>query len=238
MAVTALELINEALRTATLVGRSFNTAPKEYTSVGLKVLQQLITETSANNKMNPFYTPLEFTADIGETAYEIEGLVDIATLTFEWQQVRYPCDYKTRTEFYGGFRANNVLTLPLTYTFERTKDGATIYVYPFPDKEYIFTTWAQFEMDSDFTFTTDLLATLPKYYIDFLEYAMAGRLCVKFGRPVPPDVLRLEKYYRNLIAMQISPPDFSMQKISTLSSIPGIDYGQVNIGKGYYNGGG
>lgn len=237
MAVTALALINEALRTSTLVGRSFNTAPPEYTSVGLKVLKQLITETSANNKMNPFYTPLEFTCDVGEPAYEIEGLIDIATLTFEWQQVRYPSEYKTRSQFDGGFRANNVLTLPLTYTFEREKDGSTIYLYPFPDQEYVFTIWGQFEMDSDFVFTTDLLATLPKYYIDFLEYAMAGRLCVKFGRPIPPDVARLEKYYRNLIAMQVSPPDFSMQKTSTLNGIPGINWWQVNIGRGYWNGG-
>ena len=75
---------------------------------------------------------------------------------------------------------------------------------------------------------------LDQYYINYLMYRLADRLCTAYNFVTPANLTaQLEMYMMN-INKRSSPMDMSLGKISTLNQITSINYGQVNIGRGWY----
>src|ERR1700679_3460960 len=69
-------------------------------------------------------------------------------------------------------------------------------------------------------------------YIEYLRYALAQFMCSEYGilfNPESAGILR--KYERKL--MYMSPPDISMIKTSILTQGSGLNFGDVNLGKGW-----
>ena len=69
-------------------------------------------------------------------------------------------------------------------------------------------------------------------YIEYLRYALAQYQCSEYGILFNPESEKiLKKYERKL--MFVSPPDISMIKTSILNQGTAINWGDVNIGRGF-----
>jgi hypothetical protein len=74
--------------------------------------------------------------------------------------------------------------------------------------------------------------TYDEYYIDYLRYRLAKRLCSEYGIPMQPETLQELKELEEAVT-DVSPPDLTLTKISTLQGEPGFNWGDVNIGRGF-----
>jgi len=72
-----------------------------------------------------------------------------------------------------------------------------------------------------------------QFYIDYLEYSLAERICQKLNFEVPVGVATQSSRYSAMIDKMAEPLDVSQQKVSPLGNIRGLNYGQANLGKGY-----
>lgn len=231
--LTALELINRAFFDSQIVGKNFNNATNDQINDGLFYLNNILAEKTANNALNPYYTQYSFTSEVGEEEYFIENLINVETLTFVWQTVRYASQNYSRVQYFQGFRANTVSTLPMTWHLEREYGGARIFLYPLPNEEYEFTLWGQFSFATDITLTTDLLTVFDRFYTDYLEFELAARLCVFYGKQIPPGVAQGLDRCEAVISGRISPPDLVTTKASTLTDGYSINYAFVNLSNGW-----
>ena len=71
-----------------------------------------------------------------------------------------------------------------------------------------------------------------EYYIDYLRYKLAQRICSEYGIPLQPqaadELAELEEAMTD-----VSPPDLTLTKYSSLQGTSGINWGDINIGKGW-----
>jgi hypothetical protein len=75
---------------------------------------------------------------------------------------------------------------------------------------------------------------LERFYINYLKYALAVRLCAEFNYTVPPRAEKQLLTYEELISKRSAPMDLTNATISTLTDEDSyISYGQVNIGRGW-----
>lgn len=231
--LTALELINRSFYNSQIVGKNFNTATNDQINDGLFYLNNILAEKTAQNALNPYYQPYSFTTEVGEEEYFVENLINIETLTFVYQTVRYACNEYSRTQYFQSFRANTVETLPLTYHVERGLGGATVFLYPLPNLEYEFTMWAQFGFTTPIALNTDLFTVYDRFYTAYLELELAARLCVFYGKQIPPGVAQGLARCEASISSRISPPDLTTTKTSTLTGEASINWAFVNFSNGW-----
>ena len=74
---------------------------------------------------------------------------------------------------------------------------------------------------------------LDQFYINYLKYSLADRLCTEFNFTVPPGVAKQLLQYQVWIAKRSAPLDMTQQKISTFSNGNTINYSVVNLGLGW-----
>jgi len=74
---------------------------------------------------------------------------------------------------------------------------------------------------------------LDQYYINYLIYRLADKLCSAYNFILPPGPAKELLKYQQMISKRSSPMDLSLQKVSTLCGQNSINYGQVNIGHGW-----
>lgn len=74
---------------------------------------------------------------------------------------------------------------------------------------------------------------LDTYYINYLQYYLAERLCTTYNFEMPDGAKKQLLKYQQLISKRSSPIDFTMEKISTMTKKSSINYAQVNLGKGW-----
>jgi hypothetical protein len=74
---------------------------------------------------------------------------------------------------------------------------------------------------------------MDQFYISYLKYALADRLCTEYNFVVPEGVTRQLVQYQRWISKRSGGLDLNMQKISTLTNSNPMNYGQVNIGRGW-----
>ena len=233
MAITALELITRAFYNAQIVGKNFNNPTNEQINDGLFYLNNILAEKTSENSLNPYYQQFAFSSVIAQEEYFIENLIGVESLTFIHQEVRYTSQNYSRTQYFQSFRAETVQTLPLTYHLEREFGGARIFLYPKPDKVYDFTLWGQFSLADDTALQTDLSLIFDRFYTSYLEIELSARLCVFYGKDVPPGVMRDLRRCEATISKRISPPDLVTHKTSTLSGDNVINYAFVNLSNGW-----
>lgn len=232
MAYTTENLVADAYYGSGIVSRGFETVTGQQASDGLDFLNDIIADKTVENGLIPYYEEYSFTAVDGQEKYYIENLINIDTFTFFIDSVRYQTTWQGRREYFGSSRADSIRSLPGSWHLEREFGGASLYIYFKPDQAYPLVVWGQFRL-SQVTAGQDLSLTLDRFYTNYLKFELMVRLCDEYNYSVPPGVARQWKRYVDAISKKSGPIDLRMQKMSSLQKRNGINYGQVNIGKGW-----
>lgn len=232
MAYTARELIINAFYVTGIVAKEFQTVSGPQVSDGLEYLNELLGDARVDDGLAPYYTRYTFTTIAGQEKYDIPGLIEADTLTFNLDGVRYSMESKQRIEYFETARANNVQSLPVIYHVERKLNGADIYMYFLPQQAYAMELWGQFGLDT-VALGDDLETVYDPFYISYLKYALAGRICENYDYDVTANLAKRIKYYEGVISKQSQQLDMKIRKISTLQSRNLLNYAQVNLGKGW-----
>jgi hypothetical protein len=235
MPYTTTNLITDAFYLSSVLSEEFETITGYQINKGLQLLNDFIEFKTAQDRLIPFISTVFFDAiSSPETEkYAIPGLIEVETLTFTWQTIRYPMRVLTRSQYFGTGRANNIDTLPNTYFVEKRLGGADIYLYPLPNLDYTFEIKGKFSL-VPLALGQDVYLFYPKYYIPYLKYGLADYICQDYQIDFPQkNKDQLNKYECNLY--DNSPVDFSMQKTSILQSSTGNTdiYYRANILKGW-----
>lgn len=232
MAYTTLRLINEAYNTAGIVSKEFETVAGDQAQWGLDFLNDLIGDKVVDDGLIPYYNTQDITAVTNQETYFIEDCISIETFVFFINSVRYSTTNKKRRQYFGESRADDIQSLPVTWHFERAFGGGNLYIYFKPDQAYPMTIWGLFRLN-EVSINQDLSLTLDRFYINFLKFELADRLCAEYNYNTPMGVAKALNRYRGLIKKKSARIDLRMEKVSTLQKRGGINYGQANLGKGW-----
>jgi hypothetical protein len=238
MPTTTRELITKSWYLSSIVARDIQTVEGSKLLDGLDLLNSLLAFKTADQAKIPYYDKFTFTAitdsipGTNNEKYFIPGLIECETLTFTIGTVRYSMSPLERKNYFGRPRANNVASLPYCYHIERCLGGSNLFMYYLPSTTYPFEMYGSFSLNS-VTIDQDLSLTLDKFYIEYLRYLLAAYMCEYYEIDFPNSARARLEEYENLM-IDISPQDFSLQKLTTLSARrrPGF-YGMANLGVGY-----
>lgn len=230
----AKELITDAYYIAGVNAREFQETQGYQIQTGLKILNDVISDKAVEKDMIPYNSECEFTAVIGQQTYFIEGLESLDTLTFFMDNgnVRYPMTQIGRINYFGTARVDNIKSLPFTYHVERCLNGANIYLYFSPDKAYLVKGWGLYRL-LEVNLDQDLSLTIDRFYLNYLKYATAVRICVEFNLVVPQGAQTQLSKYEDMIQSRSAELDLVMQKSSTLGQDSYINYAFINLGFGW-----
>lgn len=232
MAYTTLQLINNAYYESGIVSRGFETVSGQQATDGLQFLNDLIADKTVENNLIPYYQQHDFAAIIGQEVYFIPDLIEIETFVFYIDTVRYATENRARREYFGSSRADNIQSLPGSWHMERCFGGANLYIYFKPNENFPLTIWGQFRLQQ-VVINQDLSLTLDRFYINFLKFDLAERLCAEYNYSVPPGVSKALAAYQDNISKKSGPMDLRLIKLSSLQRRGGINYGVVNLSHGW-----
>lgn len=136
MPYTTNQLITGAYYAAGVVSREFETISGPQQSDGLGWLNDILAEKRVDDGMIPYETVYSFNAQIGVEKYFIPNLIEIDTIVFFLENVRYSLVYTKRNQYFGSPRVENVETLPYQWYWEREVGGGNLYIFFKPDKNY------------------------------------------------------------------------------------------------------
>lgn len=232
MAYTALKLISKAHYLSGVVSREFEAVSDTQVADGLDSLNDLLGDMEVEQRLIPYYTSYDLTAVVGQEEYTIANLVDIETVTFTKNTVRYSLTRKKRDEYFGSPRANNISSLPFQWHFERQLAGGKLFLYFQPDVAYPVEIWGLFKL-SEVTINQDLALTVARFYINYLKYALADRICQEYNIDTPSNVMKELARYEKRISKNSASIDLRMQKIGMFNGIPNVNYAYANLGTGF-----
>lgn len=232
MAFTARELITKAYYLSTVVARQYETVDGEQINVGLELLNALLDVESGACELIPYYTRAGFDMVAGQESYFVENLVQLATCTFFISPgVRFSLQPQHRDRFFGSSKLTNIESIPLSYHVERVTGGSRIYFYFLPSEAFPVEITGKYAL-TDVDLNTDLSEVYDKFYIEYLRYALADYICqdndIELGQTKKN---RLGQIKRQL--KWVSPPDFTLTKISTIGRQSGFDWYDANIAHGW-----
>lgn len=162
MSYTVTELIREAYCDAGVVSRQFQELQGYQLTDGLKWLNQVLGDKAVDNGDIPYLTvqyPLILVP--GQEEYFVPGLIDIEAIVFYIGSVRYQMRYVDRVNYFGAARANNIDSLPLSYTYERQLGGTKVWVYFFPQQAYTVNITGSFFL-TNVTLNQDLMSPITR----------------------------------------------------------------------------
>jgi hypothetical protein len=148
MPYTVLQLITNAYYISGVVSRDFQTVSGSQYQDGLQMLNEILADKTVEDDMIPYFQKLSFPAVQGQEKYFIQNLIELETLVFFIDTVRYEMRNIERRRYFGSSRANNIQSLPFTYHVERETGGASIYLYFLPNTNYPMEAWGQFGLSS------------------------------------------------------------------------------------------
>lgn len=234
MSYSVNKLITNAFYLSKVRSKDFQTVGGDDITVGLDLLNEVLSETSINTKMIPYYTEYVTAAVIGQEMYFIPYLVEPFSLTFNDTTIRYATTQLSRREYHSTTRIDGVIALPFDVSFERVTGGCNMYVQFLPADTYPFKIWGKFALTLLTTadLPTDLLDTYDMFYIRYLRYLLAQEICNYYGVTFSPE-LRLvsDRIAANLNDM--NPIDLTTRKLDLYDDKNAINWAQVNLGKGF-----
>lgn len=232
MAYLASQLITNAYYISGIVSRDLETVSGSQMTDGLSYLNAIISFKSTDARLIPYFQQYTTNLVPNQEAYFIPNLIEVETVTFNLNNLRYEMERKSRRKYWGTGRVNNISSLPFSWEFERGVGGATIYVYFLPISNYLLTVWGKFGLTAVASTSTDLTQYYDLYYIDYLKFATAEYICIENNIEMQPQAAaKLKEYMSKLI--DVSPIDMSIRKLSTLSAVPGLNWGDINAGLGW-----
>jgi hypothetical protein len=138
MSYTTTKLITNAYYIAGIVSRDFETVSGQQVSDGLELLNDIIQDKDVQQSMLPYEGFYSFNAIPNQEKYFIPNLIQIDTIVFFKDSVRYSMLASHRDNYFGSPRIESVQTLPFTWYFERSFGGGFLYLYFKPDQSYKF----------------------------------------------------------------------------------------------------
>lgn len=232
MVYTTNELITGAYYAAGVVSRGFETVSGEQISDGLLWLNNIITEKDVDDGMIPYETTYTFNAVIGQQAYPIENLISIDTVVFYKNSVRFSMEKLHRNEYFGSDRVENINSLPNKWYFERGLGGGTLYIYFLPNEAYPMELHGTFRL-TEVSLGDNLDSTLDQFYITYLRYALAYRICAEYNYKVPEGVKDVLSQYEAFINKKSRVLDLRINKQSTLQRRGSLNWAYINLGRGW-----
>jgi hypothetical protein len=239
MAYTVSQIIAKAYYLTGIVSKDFETVSGPQYAEGLDCLNDILGDQTSDKSMIPYFTSGEFNTIIGQETYFIQNLVEVTSLTFTLATVRYAMQPVMRDAYWGLPRAQSIQSLPFNYNVERTFDpttmmpGCNINLYFLPQQVYLMQWWGKFAL-AYVTLNQDLSLTIDRFYINYLKYALAERLCNDYNYEVPQSVMKMLNQYELEITKKSAILDLRTKKTSTLTPQDiGLNYAQVNLGKGF-----
>ena len=233
MAYTTNELISRAYWLSGIVSREFETVGGSQFEEGLSTLNDILGDLPINKKMVPYYTSRDIAFLQGVEEYDVPGLIEIDTITFFKDNVRYSMREMQREDYFGSARTENVESLPFNWHIELGFGGGRVFVYFLPDQGYVCQIWGKFRLTEIVT-GQDLSLTLDRFYINYLKYALACRLCENYSYVTPPSIQARFDRYEHEIAKKSAVLDLTEQSLDLLTSTRyGLNMAQANIGKGW-----
>lgn len=231
MAYSVRKLITNSYYLSGIVARNQQTVTGQQITDGLDLLNDLLGIKTANNRLIPYFTQYTLTAVPGQEMYYIPNLIDSETVTFNQQTVRYSMLKQTRKKYFGSARVDNISALPFNWHLERTKGGANLYMYFLPASNYIVKITGKFGLSS-VVLNADLEQIYDRFYIVYLRYALAEYMCAESNIVLPPQTQAKLNEIENIIT-DISPLDLSVSKLSSLQGKAGLNWANINIGRGW-----
>lgn len=230
--LNARQLISEAYYLAAIVSRGFETVSGAQITDGLALLNDMLALRDVDGVIIPYYTQYQFNTVNGTEKYNVPNLIDIDTITFNDNNVRYVSNQLGSHKYFGTTRADNVDTLPITCHGVRVKGGLDVYFYPIPDKAYDVKIWGKFGFEEITSLDTDLTTIYEKFYLVYMRYALARFICEAYNIDMP------QQAFQKLIVLEtkmryVAPKDYSIQKISQFGGGGYMNYGQINLGHGF-----
>ena len=228
------QLITNAFYLSKVRSKDFQTVGGDDIAVGLDLFNKVLSQTSSNTKMIPYYSSVTIPAVIGQEMYFIENLVEPFSLTFNMTTVRYATCEMSRREYHATTRIDGVIALPFNVSFERLLGGCNMYVQYLPADTYPFIIWGKFALASVGygDLTQDLSLTYDTWYIDYLEHCTAKRICNYYGVAINPEVQAIiDQISANVNDM--NPIDLTSRKYNLYTDKNGLGWAQVNLGHGF-----
>ena len=233
MTYTAQQLITKAFFISGIAGHDFQTVTGPQLAYGLGALNDIIDDKQIETDMIPYTTTLyDFNSVPGQEMYFIPGLVQVDTLCFFIDTIRYSMSEVGRDVYFGSSRANNIDSLPVTFHAERCFNGTNIFLYFYPNIAYPMQLLGLFKLN-EVTFNQDLSLTIERFYINYLGYSLANRLCIEYGYTIPQDVKMQLEWYEMNISKRSAPMDLKAKTINMFAPGNTISYAQVNLGGGF-----
>lgn len=218
----ANELIVKAYYLSEIVSRGLEEVSGSQMADGLEMLNDIITEKSAKGYEIPYYETRSFSTVTGQEKYFVDDLINISTVTFTSNNVRYPVELFKRKEYKGNGRVEGVQSLIYNCYVERALGGANLYFYPLPADVYLVEVTSKYAL-SEVTGNEELSDTKEKYYQGYLKYALAERICDFYNIEFSPGKMKtLMKKERDIF--NVDPPDMTIKKLSTLNSDDNAEY--------------
>lgn len=229
---TVKMLITEAYYLSGIVARELQQLSGDQLIDGKRCLNQLLSLKTIDNALIPYHSTYSFSTVAAQESYFIPRLIEIETLTFFINNVRFPTRDTGRQYYFGTAKAP-VQALPYYRHIEKCKGGANLFLTFTPDKVYPMILWGKFSLSEITDENEDLGLIYDEFYLMYLEYALAELICSKYNIAFQPQAAQklseLEQLLRN-----VSPVDVSCTKVSTLQAKPlHINYADVNLGKGW-----
>lgn len=232
MAFTALNLINKAYYLSGIVSRDSQVVSGSQVADGLDLLNLTLDIKSADYRLIPYFKSIDIVAVPGQEKYFIKNLVQAENLVFFINSVRYAMKSTPRNQYFGSPRAENIQSLPYSWHTERVNGGSDLYIYFLPNAAYPMTLWGKFGFD-EVELGTDLSLVFDKFYIEYLRYSLAEYICAEYNVMFQPQAAqKLKSLEQQLI--DVSPTDFTMNKISSFAKGVDFNYGIANLGTGWY----
>jgi hypothetical protein len=235
MAYTTNELITGAYYASGVISREFETVSGSQIGDGLNWLNDIISEKVVDDGMIPYESSYTFTAVPGQEVYVIPNLIAIDTLVFFLNSVRFSMTYNKRNNYFGSNRVENIRTLPYQWYFERQKGGGNLYIYFSPDQAYPMELHGTFRL-AEVALFQDLSLTLDRFYMTYLRYALAERICAEFNYVTPPNVVKQLGKYEGWINKKSKLLDLRIDKVSSLrNNGQSYSWAYINLGRGFTN---
>jgi hypothetical protein len=232
MAYTASKLINKAYYLSGIVARDLQSVSGSQSSDGLDLLNLLLAMKNVDYRLIPYFKSHDIVAVPAQEKYFVENLVAVENFVFYINSVRYAMRGTSRNQYFSSPRAENIESLPYQWHLERTKGGSNLFIYFLPNTDYPMTLWGKFGFD-EVSLETDLSLIFDPFYIEYLRYGLAEYICSEYNVMFQPQSLqKLKSFEQELI--DISPTDFSMNKISSFSKGVDFNYGVANLGMGWW----
>jgi hypothetical protein len=232
MAYLASTLITRAYFLSQILARDLQTVAGSQMDDGLYLLNALLDVKFSDLQLIPYYTNYQFTTVAGTEKYFIPNLAEADTTTFNIGDVRFSMNDLTRKEYFSTPRVDNLQALPFSYRYERTLNGANLFLYFVPNQAYLVNIWGKFAL-SDVTENQDLSLTYDLFYIEYLRYALAQYICCEYGQTFPDMCeMKLKQIVKKL--KSVSPADLSISKRSFFTTNTTFDWQFVNLSQGYW----